>query len=68
MKRSKLKLNRETLATLDGARLRAAGGDCTCQSCTPTCGATCPCPPATYDTCYDTCVCPTGKETNCTCY
>lgn len=70
MKRSalKLKLNRETLATLDGARLRAAGGDCTCQSCCPTCDASCTCPTPTYDySCWDTCACPTGRETDCSC-
>jgi len=65
MKRSKLKLNRETLATLDGHRLRAAGGDCTCQSCCPTCAPTCTCPPPS-ETCFsDTCT--QNNESNCIC-
>jgi hypothetical protein len=71
MKRSKLKLklNRETLATLDGAHLRVAGGDCTCTACTnctccPTC-ASCNCPPPS-DTCWtDTCT--QNNESNCIC-
>jgi hypothetical protein len=72
MKRStlKLKLNRETLSSLDGVGLRAAGGDCTCTACTNcTCCPTCQsCACHTYDyTCWDTCNCPTGRETDCTC-
>lgn len=71
MKRSKLKLNRETLTNLDRANLRAAGGDCTCTACTnctccPTC-VSCDCPPPSYyGGCFtDTCTC--NNESNCIC-
>jgi len=69
MKRSKLKLNRETLAHLGGTLRQVRGGEdtctcCTCCSCVPSCDATCGCP--TYATC-DSCNCASGRETDCNC-
>ena len=67
MRRSKLKLNRETITILEAKLHRARGGDCTCTcTCCPTCDASCGCPDPTYVSC-DTCNCPTGRETDCNC-
>jgi len=71
MKRSKLKLNRETIGKLEGRlrQVRGAEDTCTCCSCCPTCNATCggscTCPPAS-ETCFsDTCT--QNNESNCIC-
>ena len=66
-KRSKLKLNRETIALLDGKLARAAGGNCTCgtcETCCPTC-ETCDCP--TYYSCGVSCHCGTDTPSVCIC-
>ena len=64
-KRSKLKLNRETIASLDPQQLRVAGGDCTCSCCYT--GCDCPAP-TQYYSCLNTCDCTTyNNEFSCIC-
>ncbi len=68
-KRSKLKLHRETIATLDARQIRAAGGDCTCSCCPTDCNCTQEntCYSCEY-TCLNSCGCPTqGGEWSCIC-
>jgi natural product precursor len=70
-KRSKLKLNRETIATLDARQLRVGGGDdCTCSCCPSDCCV--PTQPQTCNTCeytcLNTCGCTTqNNEWSCIC-
>ncbi len=61
-KRSKLKLYRETLASLDPKQLQAAGADCTCSCCPTDCG----CPAPTYS--CESCPCDTWQaDSRCIC-
>ena len=66
-KRSKLKLNRETLAQLNPGLLRAAGGDeCTCNCTCSCCPTQCNCV-SDYESCWGSCGCPTNGEYSCYC-
>ena len=65
-KRSKLKLHRETIASLDPKHLRAAGANCTCSCCYTDCCGSAAC--SQEESCLGSCGCPTyNNEWSCTC-